>query len=140
MAELKAAEANAALMELQKENTTLRRDQVVDHAIGSLEFRNERSREMARREIIGNLEKDETGNWKSRDGFNIDEYVNTFSKNEDNAFLFKPKTNTGSGQTDNKGISNTNANKKPSEMTTQELLAAAAEGKFGRSPRDLSLS
>lgn len=89
-------QAQAELAELREENVSLKRDSVLDKALAGVEFRNDRSRAMARREIVENLTQGEDGSWMSKEGNSIDDYVAAYAQSEDNSFLFKQKTNRGS--------------------------------------------
>jgi len=131
LAEMKVTEAEAKLKVLTAENTSLKRDQVVSSALASLEFKNERSREMARRDVIDNLEQNDDGNWVSKDGKTIASFVEDYSKDPDNEFLFRAKMNTGKGMDNPGGTSDTTPKKSVLDMTTDELLKLAQKGKLG---------
>ena len=131
LAEMKVTEAEAKLRVLEAENTSLKRDQVVSSALASLEFKNERSREMARRDVIDNLEQNDDGNWVSKDGKTIASFVEDYSKDPDNEFLFRAKMNTGKGMDNPGGKSDTSSKKSVLDMTTDELLKLAQKGKLG---------
>ena len=129
--EMELAEAKAKLDLYEKDITSLRRDGVVNDALAGLEFRNEKSREMARREIVDNLVQNEEGQWVHTSGTSIKDYIDSYSKSEDNSFLFKVKSNSGAGTSAPSGAPNTDAKKSIGEMTTQEVLALAAKGGLG---------
>lgn len=129
--EMKLAEAQAKLKVYEEENTKLARDNVVNSTLGSLEFRNERSREMAYRDIVEQLVQNENGLWVHKSGTSIQEFIESYSKNEDNSFLFRVKANSGAGTAAPSGASQTNEKKSLSEMTQAEVLALAAKGKLG---------
>lgn len=93
-AQMEQVEAELAV--LREENVTLKRDNVLDGVLSSVEFRNDRSRAMARREIVENLTQGEDGSWMSKDGKAINDYVSAYVEDENNSFLFKQKTNRGS--------------------------------------------
>lgn len=93
-AQMEQVEAELAV--LREENVTLKRDNVLDGVLSSVEFRNDRSRAMARREIVENLTQGEDGSWMSKDGNAINDYVSAYVEDESNSFLFKQKTNRGS--------------------------------------------
>jgi hypothetical protein len=131
LAEMRATEAEAKVKVVQDENTQLKRDGVVNTALNSLEFKNDRSREMVRKDVIDQLAIDEDGNWTHKSGKSITEFVQEYSKDTDNEFLFRAKTNSGGGKTTNNGTSDTNETKKISEMTSEEILKLAAKGKLG---------
>lgn len=132
VAEMKLAELQERLRIAEERNTALSRDAAVRDALAGLEFRNERSQQMAYRDVVDQLIQDpETGSWIHRSGASIKEFVTTFAKDEDNTFLFKPKTNSGSGQGKMDGTPKLDPNKKLSEMTQAEVLQLAAAGKLG---------
>ena len=93
-AELKIADLQAKLEVLDKQNTKLNRDSMLHSQLASLNFRNERSREMAYRDIIDQLKQTEEGQWVHTSGSSMREFVDSYSKNEDNSFLFKIKSNS----------------------------------------------
>jgi len=64
-------------------------------------------------------------------GSNIRDYVEAYSKSEDNSFLFRVKSNTGAGTGNPAGAPSTDVSKSISEMSTQEILALAQKGKLG---------
>jgi hypothetical protein len=132
VAEMKLAELQEKLAIAESKVTELTRDSAVRNALSGLEFRNDRSGQMAYRDIIDQLIQDpETGSWIHKSGVSIKDYVSQYAKNEDNSFLFKPKTNTGSGAAGMGGNPKLDPNKKISEMTTEEVLQLAASGKLG---------
>jgi len=129
--EMKLAEAEARMAVLNEQNTALARDNVVNNALVGLEFRNDRSREMARREIVEQLVQNENGLWVHKSGTNIQDFIVAYSKNEDNSFLFRVKANTGAGTATPSGQSNTTEKKSLSQMSQEEVLALAAKGQLG---------
>lgn len=137
--ELRLAEEKAANEALRRQNTELSRDVSVRDAISGLPFRSAKSQDMAFKEITNNLVQNEQGMWVHRSGISIREYCNAFSKDEENSFLFKPKTNSGSGApASNSGNSKPGAEKPTSlfKMPQAEVLKLAAEGKLkGQTPQ-----
>lgn len=129
--EMELAEAKAKLELYQKDITSLRRDGVVNDALAGLEFRNEKSREMARREITEELIQSEDGSWVHKSGTSIKDFIVSYSKSEDNSFLFKVKSNSGAGTGTPAGAPATDVKKSIGEMSTQEILALAAKGQLG---------
>ena len=129
--EMKLAEAEAKLKVFEEENTKLNRDSVVNSNLATLEFRNERSRQMAYRDIVEQLVQNENGTWVHKSGTTIQEFIDSYSKSEDNSFLFRVKANTGAGTSTPSGSSNTTEKKSLSEMTQSEVLALAAKGQLG---------
>jgi len=129
--EMKLAEANAKLKVFEEENTKLNRDNVVNSTLGGLDFRNDRSRQMAYRDIVEQLVQNENGTWVHKSGTTIQDFILSYSKNEDNSFLFRVKANSGAGTTSSSGTPVTNSNKSLSDMTQQEVLNLAAKGQLG---------
>jgi len=129
--EMELAEAKAKLDVYAKETTQLKRDGVLNDALAGMEFRNDKSRDMARREIVDQLVQNEEGAWVHSTGSNIRDYVEAYSKSEDNSFLFRVKSNTGAGTGNPAGAPSTDVSKSISEMSTQEILALAQKGKLG---------
>lgn len=128
--EMKLAEAQAQLSVLNEQNTSLARDNVVNSALGGLEFRNDRSREMARREIVEQLVQNEHGSWVHKGGTSINDFIKAFSANEENAFLFRVKANSGGGSTTSANTPDMSTQKSLKDMSSQELIEAAAKGKL----------
>jgi hypothetical protein len=132
VAEMKLAELQEKLAIASSRVTELTRDAAVRDALSGLDFRNDRSSLMAYRDIVDQLTQDpETGAWIHRSGVSIKDFVSQFAKNEENSFLFKVKNNSGGGSGTPGGTPKLDPNKKISEMTTDEMLAAAAAGKLG---------
>jgi len=132
IAEMKVAELQEKLRIAEGKVTSLSRDSTVKDALAGLEFRNERSQQMAYKDVIEQLVQDnETGGWIHKSGVSIKEFVAAFSKDDENSFLFKPKTNSGGGTGSPSGNPRLDPNKKLSQMTTQEVLALAQAGKLG---------
>lgn len=129
--ELKLAEAQAKLKVFEEENVKLNRDSVVNSALGGLDFRNERSRQMAYRDIVEQLVQNDDGLWVHKAGTNIQDFITSYSKNEENSFLFRIKANTGAGKTNTSGTPPMENKKSIGEMTTEEVLSLAAKGQLG---------
>jgi hypothetical protein len=129
--EMELAEAKAKLEVFAKETTQLKRDGVLNDALAGMEFRNDKSRDMARREIVDQLVQNEEGAWLHSTGSNIRDYVEAYAKSEDNSFLFRVKSNTGAGTGNPAGAPSTDNTKAISDLSTQEILALAAKGKLG---------
>lgn len=129
--EMELADAKAKLSLYEQDITSLRRDGVVNDALAGLEFRNEKSREMARREIVDELIQNDEGQWVHKSGSSIKDYITAYAKNEDNSFLFRVKSNTGAGTNNSAGIPNTGKKKNILEMTTEEVLAMVNKGQLG---------
>jgi DNA polymerase III psi subunit len=129
--EMELAEAKAKLEVYAKETTQLKRDGVLSDALAGMEFRNDKSRDMARREIVDQLVQNEEGAWVHSTGSNIRDYVEAYAKSEDNSFLFRVKSNSGAGTGNPAGAPSTDTTKAIGDLSTQEILALAAKGKLG---------
>lgn len=130
--EMKLAEANAKLKVFEEENTKLNRDNVVNTQLATLEFRNERSRQLAQRDIVEQLVQNENGAWVHKSGSSIQEFIDSYSKSEDNSFLFRVKANSGAGTSTPSAPSQTDTPKRISDMSSEEVLALAAKGQLGQ--------
>jgi hypothetical protein len=135
--EMRLAEANAKNEALQKKNTELSRDVSVREALKSFEFKNDKSSDMAFRELCSNLVQNDAGQWVHRSGVSIRDYASTFAKDSENEFLFKVKVNSGGGTTNpNPDAKAGVVNEKPSlfKLSQEEVIARAAKGEFGPVP------
>jgi len=128
--EMQLAEEKARREVAEKKNIELTRDMEVRNNLSALPFRNDQAREMAYREIVSGLVRNEEGLWIHRSGASISDYVAAFAAKEDNIFLFKQKANTGTGVTATTPSTPTTSPKKLSEMSQEEVLKLAAEGKL----------
>jgi hypothetical protein len=128
--EIKLAETNAKLAEAERKNTELSRDAVVRNSLGTLPFRSPAAVDMAYREIVAQLVQNEQGAWVHRSGISVSSYVEAFAKNDDMAFLFKARANSGGGTQE----AATTAQSKKSDslfaMSQDEVLKLAREGKL----------
>lgn len=132
VAEMRLAELTEKLSLAESRVTELTRDGAVRNALSGLDFRNDRSNQMAYRDIIDQLIQDpETGAWIHKSGVSIKDFVGQYTKNEDNSFLFKPKNNSGGGSNNLNGTPKLDPNKKITDMSTEEMLQLAASGKLG---------
>jgi len=129
--ELELADARAKLASFEEQNTKLTRDNVLNTALAGMEFRNDKSRDMARREIVESLVQNEEGAWLHSSGTDIRDYVEAYAKSEDNSFLFRVKSNSGAGTGNPAGAPNTDTTKAIGDMSTTEILALASKGKLG---------
>jgi len=131
-ADIKLTELSARLNEREKQITELTRDSVVRDALRGLDFRNDTAADFAYRDVVSQLTQDENGQWVHRTGASIKDFVDSFRKDDDKEFLFRPKQSAGVGaqgvQTPTGGF---DATKPLSEMTTDEIMAAAAAGHLG---------
>ena len=133
--ELKIKDLEAKLKVYEEENVKLNRDGAVHGLLTSLDFRNEKSRQMAFHDIVAQLVQNESKQWVHQSGTfdSLKDFVENYSKNEDNSFLFKPKLNSGAGtvQANSPTKPIPSSNKTLSEMTQDEVLQMAASGKLG---------
>ena len=127
--ELQLAEMKANQETLQKRNLELSRDVDARQALSAFAFRSEKAAKMAFDEVTSQLVQNEKGEWVHKSGVTVKDFVKTFAENEDNAFLFKQKQNSGNGSQNIPPSSNTNK-KSLFEMTQDEVLQMAAEGKL----------
>lgn len=136
--ELQLSEERAANAALAKQNMELSRDVSVREALRSYAFKNDKAAEMAFKEITSNLVQNESKQWVHRSGITVKEYCDAFSKDEDQSFLYKVKTNSGAGvAATTSGSGNPNSTNKPTSLFNlpqAEVLKMAAEGKFGARP------
>jgi hypothetical protein len=132
-ADIKLTELSARLQEREKQITELTRDSVVREALRGLDFRNDTAADFAYRDVVSQLTQDENGQWVHRTGASIKDFVDSFRKDDDKEFLFRPKQSAGVGSAP-AAMSSTggfDATKPLSEMTTDEIMAAAAAGHLG---------
>ena len=97
--EAEVAQERAKREAADKRVVELTRDVELRGALGSVEFRNKKSQDMAFKEISGELVQNENNEWVHKSGVAIDDYVKTYTTNEDNAFLLKQAVSTGAGTT-----------------------------------------
>ena len=126
--QMKLNEMNAKLELYEQKNTELSRDNAVRSQLNSLNFKSEKAANMAYEDIVGGLKKDATGNWIHENGLSISDAVSSYSKDDNNAFLFSVKANVGSGVNPAKPASGNNPVKSIKEMSTDELLANIEKG------------
>lgn len=128
-ANAKVNEITARLDVSHKRNVELTRDAEVRSAMSTLEFRSAKAGNIALQEIVSQLVVDDKGVWKHNSGKSIGEFVADFAADEEQAFLFKPKTNSGGGGGGSKEHKPA-AKKALKDMTQAEVLQLAAEGKL----------
>ena len=132
-ADMKLAELSARLQERDKQITELPRDSAVRDALKSLDFRNDTAADFAYRDVVSQLVQDENGQWVHRTGASVKDFIDTFRKDDDKEFLFKPKQSSGVGQQVSATTQGFDSSKPISEMTTDEIMAAAQSGAFDTS-------
>jgi hypothetical protein len=129
--EMQLAQERARAEALERQNTELTRDVEVRGLLSGLNFRNDKANEMAYREIIQQLVRDEKNVWVHRSGIPIKEFIKQFAESDDNAFLFKAKVSTGSGAVSPTGKKDTSGGKKSLfAMSQEEVIKLATEGKL----------
>jgi len=134
-ADMKLAELSARLEERDRQITELTRDSAVRDALKGLDFRNDTAADFAYRDVVSQLVQDENGQWVHRTGASVKDFIDSFRKDEDKEFLFKPKQSSGTGQQQSVPAGGFDSNKPISEMSTEELMQAAASGAFDNSGR-----
>lgn len=127
--DLQLAEMKASRDALIKRNIELTRDIDTRNALAGFSFRNEKAAKMAFEEVTGQLVQNEAGEWVHKSGVTVKDFVKAFAENEDNAFLFKQKQNSGNGSQDPKPPQGGKP-KSLFEMSQDEVLKMAAEGKL----------
>ena len=134
VAAMKAAALEERANRAEARVVELTRNVSVKDALAGLEFRNDRSKEMAYRDVVDQLIQDEkTGEWIHRTGVSLKDFVANFAKDDDNSFLFKSKTNSGSGMGNMNGTSVDNLKgKKLGDLTQAQVMQLASEGKLGQ--------
>jgi len=128
--ELQLAEEKAKRKALEKQNIELTRDIELRGILAEYTFKSNNAASMAYKEIVSDLLQNENGKWIHRSGASISDFVKSFSENDDNAFLFKQKTSSGSGSA---GVVTNKSMEKPSslfDLTQEEVLQRAREGKL----------
>ena len=130
-AELRLAQEKAARDSAEAQLVELKRDGVVRSALLGIEFRNTKSADVAFREVVSQLVKDDKGNYAGKNGETVAELVATFIKDEDNEFLLKPKANSGGGGGEKKP---TPGSKETSlfKMSQADVIAGIADGTIKR--------
>jgi hypothetical protein len=114
---------------LEQNNLQLTRDSQVRDLLRGTEFRNDKAGDMAFHEVIGQVVKDDKGNWVHRSGISIKDFITAFVSDEANSFLLKPKVSSGGGTTTTTA-SKGNTSKSLFEMSQEEVLKMAADGKL----------
>lgn len=123
------AEKDAIIRSLTETNTKLTRDIEVSNVLNAYEFRNERAKELAKRDIVSELVKNDDGVWVHKDGTSIKEFVKVFAGLDENSFMFKPKNSNGLGN-DTTPTPTPNRKKSLFEMSQADVIKLAAEGKL----------
>lgn len=133
--ELQLAEERAQKETLLKRNIELTRDIELRNALSAHDFRNENASEMAFREVVSGLIQNEEGTWIHKSGVSIREFVNAYVNHEDHSFLLRPKVSSGSGSASVVSVSSETSKKSLFELSQDEVLKLAREGKLPRQTR-----
>ena len=124
--QMKLDEALARVDSLSGINTTLTRDHQVDRILGEQQFRNATAKEMAKAQIVNELKQDAEGAWVHATGASLGEFVQAFAKDEENAFLFKPKQSTGAAAMQHQGVeggvNSTKSDKPITELSFEDFV------------------
>jgi hypothetical protein len=130
-ADLQLAEERAKSKVLEQRNVELTRDNEVRQLLSALDLKNENATEMARREIVDQLIRNDQGTWVHRSGISVKEFVKAFAVDDDHSFLFKVKASSGSGGSGPSGKPDiSDGNKSLFSRPQSEVLKLAAEGKL----------
>jgi hypothetical protein len=129
--ELQLAEERAKREALETRTIELTRDLELRNALQAYTFRNDSASDMAYREIVTQLVRNEQGVWLHKSGIPLRDFVKQFTDNESNSFLLKPKASNGSGST-SVGTTNTSSTEKKSlfSMSQEDVMKMAREGKL----------
>jgi len=127
--DMKLTEITAKLAARDKQIVELTRDGAVRSALKGLDFRNDTAAEFAYRDVVSQLTQNENGQWVHKTGASVKDFIDSFRKDDDKEFLFKPKQSSGTGQAAMQSPTGSfDTNKSLAEMTTEEIMTAAAAG------------
>jgi len=126
--EMQLAEEKAKREVLEKRNIELTRDIDLKSILNSYEFRSSNASEMAYREMVGQLVQNENGNWVHRSGVSVSDFVKAFVENDDNSFLLKVKSSSGTGSTGIGTNKNMEGPKSIFDLSQDEVLKRAKAG------------
>lgn len=130
-ADIRLVELMAKLEAKELQVVGLTRDSAVRDALKGLDFRNDTAADFAYRDVVDQLTQTENGQWVHKTGASIKDFVDSFRKDDDKEFLFKPKTSSGTGQSAMQApTGGFDSNKPLSEMSTEEIMSAAQAGHF----------
>jgi len=129
--DMKLTEITAKLAARDKQIVELTRDGAVRSALKGLDFRNDTAAEFAYRDVVSQLTQNENGQWVHKTGASVKDFIDSFRKDDDKEFLFKPKQSSGTGQASQQANSaGFDSSKSLADMTTEEIMTAAAAGHF----------
>lgn len=129
---LELADTKAKLSASEQRVVELSRDGELRSALAGHRFRSDNAREMAFRELVGTLVRDDNGVWKSKTGADIASTVKAFVEAEANSFLLTPKQNSGGGSGSPGNGGAPDSNKSLFERTQEDVLKMASEGRLRR--------
>jgi hypothetical protein len=116
---------------LESRNTELTRDAMIKDALKGLPFRNAVAHDMAYGQIVNQIARNDKGDWVHKSGVSIKDFVDLYSKDENNSFLFKAKASSGAGTGNNTQTTDTSTgNKSLYKMSQADVMKMAAEGKL----------
>jgi hypothetical protein len=129
--EAEMAQAKAREEALKQSNIKLTRDVELRSALSTTTFRSENASEMAYKEIVGDLVRNDQNEWVHKSGATIKDYTKTFVTDEANAFLLEQKPNTGAGtQQTTTSSAGDNEGKSLFNLPQAEVLKMARENKL----------
>lgn len=128
--EAQLSDRDAEIENLKSQIVTLTRDNQVRQTLTSYDFKNERAADLAYDSVVKALVQNEKGDWVTKSGKSIADYVKEYSEDEDNAFLFKQVESRGTDTKPAKPATPTTTGKKLSDLPQTEVLKMAAEGKL----------
>lgn len=128
--ELQLAERDAKNKELLEHNIRLTRDMETRAILSTVAFRSDKAAKMAFSDIVGELVQNDKGEWTHKSGAPLKDFVKAFIEHEDNAFLLKPKVNSGSGSQSGKPSTTTTGDKSLFQMSQADVLKLAHEGRL----------
>ena len=108
---------------IEETNDKLARDMEIRQTLTLQPFKNKKALELAYLEIVKQVVKNENNQWVAKDGSSIESLVESFVKDEDNAFLLKASNSSGSGSTSITTQPTTTKPKSLFEMSQKEVLA-----------------
>lgn len=127
------ADAEAARTAAESRVVELTRNLELKDALGGFTFRNEKAKDMAFQEMVGQLVQDEkTGEWMHKTGVSIADAAKKFAEDEANAFLFKSKASSGGGSDTTTPTDTKKAPNSVFGMSQAEVLQRAREGTLPR--------
>ena len=131
--ELQLTQERAEKEALKQRTIELTRDIELRDSLSVFTFKNENARKLAQQEIVKDLVQDEKGEWLHKSGISITDYAQAFSENPANEFLFKAKTNSGTGDLSTTSTQITSSdNKSLFDLSQEEVLARARKGNIRR--------